>query len=85
MSSRNGRGGSRTGRRRRGRRLDRRTALAGGLAAAAALTFPTRALAHGRSKKRLQDLTHVFTEGFPVFTFDTPTRTDLVTIPTGGF
>ena len=68
-----------------GRRLDRRTALAGGLAAAAALTFPTRALAHGRGKKRLQDLTHVFTEGFPVFTFDTPTRTDLVTIPTGGF
>jgi kynurenine formamidase len=68
-----------------GRRLDRRTALAGGLAAAAALGFPTRALAHGRSKKRLQDLTHVFTEGFPVFTFDTPTREDLVTIPTGGF
>jgi kynurenine formamidase len=68
-----------------GRRLDRRTALAGGLAAAAALSFPTRALAHGRSKKRLQDLTHVFTEGFPVFTFDTPTREDLVTIPTGGF
>jgi kynurenine formamidase len=68
-----------------GRKLDRRTALAGGLAAAAAVAFPTRALAHRAPKKRLQDLTHVFTEGFPVFTFDPPTRRTLVTIPSGGF
>lgn len=69
-----------------GRRIDRRTVLAGGVAAAVAAAFPARALAHHpRRKQRLQDLTHVFTEGFPVFTFDPPAREDLVTIPTGGF
>jgi kynurenine formamidase len=68
-----------------GRRFDRRTALAGGVAAAVAASFPARAFAHRPPKKRLQDLTHVFTEGFPVFTFDPPAREDLVTIPTGGF
>jgi kynurenine formamidase len=68
-----------------GGRIDRRTAVAGGLAAAVAVAFPTRAFAHRPPKKRLQDLTHVFTEGFPVFTFDPPAREDLVTIPTGGF
>jgi kynurenine formamidase len=68
-----------------GRRIDRRTALAGGVAAAVAAAFPARAFAHRPPKKRLQDLTHVFTEGFPVFTFDPPAREDLVTIPTGGF
>jgi kynurenine formamidase len=70
---------------REGPRIDRRTALAGGIAAAAAAAFPMRAFAHRPPKKRLQDLTHVFTEGFPVFTFDPPAREDLVTIPTGGF
>jgi kynurenine formamidase len=68
-----------------GRRIDRRTVLAGGIAAAVAASFPARAFAHHPPKRRLQDLTHVFTEGFPVFTFDPPTREDLVTIPTGGF
>ena len=70
-----------------GRRIDRRTVLAGGVAAAVAATFPARAFAHDTPKKgkRLQDLTHVFTEGFPVFSFDPPAREDLVTIPTGGF
>jgi kynurenine formamidase len=68
-----------------GRRIDRRTVLAGGVAAAVAASFPGRALAHKSPKRRLQDLTHVFTEGFPVFTFDPPARRDLVTIPTGGF
>jgi kynurenine formamidase len=68
-----------------GRRIDRRTALAGGMAAAVAAAFPARAFAHHRPKKRLQDLTHVFTEGFPVFTFDPPAREELVNIPTGGF
>jgi kynurenine formamidase len=67
------------------RRLDRRTVLAGGVAAAVAAAFPARALAHHPPKKRLQDLTHVFTEGFPVFAFDPPAREDLVTIPSGGF
>jgi kynurenine formamidase len=68
-----------------GRRVDRRTVLAGGLAAAVAAAYPTRALAHRPPKKRLQDLTHVFTAGFPVFTFDPPARRTLITIPDGGF
>jgi kynurenine formamidase len=68
-----------------GRRVDRRTVLAGGLAAAVAAAYPTRALAQRSPKKRLQDLTHVFAAGFPVFTFDPPTRRTLITIPDGGF
>jgi kynurenine formamidase len=68
-----------------GRRIDRKTVLAGGVAAAVAAAFPVRAFAHDRDKRRIQDLTHVFTAGFPVFTFDPPAREDLVTIPTGGF
>jgi kynurenine formamidase len=72
------------------RRLDRRTALLTGVGAAFAMTLPGRAVAgrpssHRDSKKRLQDLTHVFAEGFPVFTFNPPVRETLVTIPTGGF
>jgi kynurenine formamidase len=69
-----------------GPRFDRRAVLLGGVGAAVAATFPARASARRRpERKRLQDLTHVFTEGFPVFTFDPPARRDLVTIPTGGF
>jgi kynurenine formamidase len=73
-----------------GPRLDRRTVLLGGVGAAVAAAFPTRASAgrprpHRPGRQRLQDLTHVFTEGFPVFTFDPPARETLVTIPTGGF
>jgi kynurenine formamidase len=73
-----------------GPRLDRRAVLLGGIGAAVGATFPARASAghprsHRHERKRLQDLTHVFTEGFPVFTFDPPAREDLVTIPSGGF
>jgi kynurenine formamidase len=71
-----------------GPRLSRRAVLLGGVGAAVAATFPARASGgrpHRPEKKHLQDLTHVFTEGFPVFTFDPPKRRDLVTIPTGGF
>jgi kynurenine formamidase len=70
-------------RREDGARIDRRTVL---LAAAAALavTFPAGARG-AATAKRLQDLTHVFTEGFPVFAFDPPDRETLVTIPQGGF
>jgi kynurenine formamidase len=72
------------------RRIDRRTALLSGVGAAFAMTLPGRAVAGGRDdrhskKNRLQDLTHVFTEGFPVFTFDPPVRETLITIPSGGF
>jgi kynurenine formamidase len=74
------------------RRLDRRTALLSGVGAAFAMTLPGRAVAgrgddrdHRHTKNRLQDLTHTFTEGFPVFTFDPPVRETLITIPDGGF
>jgi kynurenine formamidase len=72
-------------RRANGSRLDRRAALLGGVAAAAAVAFPAGARAVRPAKGRLQDLTHTFTAGFPVFTFDPPRRRTLVTIPTGGF
>lgn len=72
-----------------GPRLDRRAVLLGGVGAAVAATFPARATAgrsHRRDKKKhLEDLTHVFTDGFPVFTFDPPASEVLITIPTGGF
>jgi kynurenine formamidase len=68
-----------------GPRLDRRTALLAGAGAAVAAAFPTRALAVQKPKKRFQDLTHVFFEGFPVFVGDSPVRDTLVTIPANGF
>ena len=72
------------------RRIDRRTALLGGVGAAVAVALPGQAAAERPSSHRdrdehLQDLTHVFAAGFPVFTFDSPTRRTLVTIETGGF
>ena len=80
------------------KRIDRRTALLSGLGAAAALAAPGIASAgrprdrdhdddHDREhdKDHLQDLTHVFFAGFPVFTFDPPRRRTLITIPSGGF
>jgi hypothetical protein len=67
------------------RRLSRRTLLAGGVGAAVAATLPAPAHATRPAKHRFQDLTHVITEGFPVFTFDPPARETLVTIPEGGF
>ena len=66
-------------------RVSRRTVLLGGVGAAVAAAFPGSALAVRPAKGRVQDLTHVFTEGFPVFSFDPPMRETLVTIPTGGF
>ncbi|MGH3461124.1 MAG: cyclase family protein [Kribbellaceae bacterium] len=66
-------------------RLSRRTLLAGGGGAAAAAAFPATASAVRPAKHRFQDLTHVLTEGFPVFTFDPPTRETLTTIPGDGF
>jgi kynurenine formamidase len=48
-------------------------------------TFPAGALAKRPGGKRVQDLTHVFTAGFPVFSFSPPSRVTLVTIPSGGF
>jgi Putative cyclase len=67
------------------RHLSRRTLLAGGGGAAAAAAFPATASAVRPAKLRFHDLTHVLTEGFPVFTFDPPTRETLTTIPGDGF
>jgi kynurenine formamidase len=68
-------------------RISRRAMLlsSAGVAAAAAVPAPAMAASGIRKKRRSQDLTHVFTEGFPVFTFDPPTRRTLVTIEEGGF
>ena len=51
-------------------RIDRRTAVLTGVGAAVAAAFPGlasggRPATHRHDKKRLQDLTHVFKEGFP--------------------
>jgi kynurenine formamidase len=65
--------------------FSRRTALLGAVGAAAAVAFPASARAVRPAKGRLQDLTHVFTEGFPVFTGDPPARETLFSIPSAGF
>lgn len=49
-----------------GPRLDRRTVIVGGAAAAIAAAFPIGASARP-AKKRFMDLTHTFRAGFPVF------------------
>src|SRR5919108_3576347 len=66
-------------------RVSRRTVLLTGVGAAVAATFPAGALAVRPAKGRFADLTHVFTEGFPVFTGDPPARETLFSIPTAGF
>jgi kynurenine formamidase len=71
-----------------GPRVDRRTVLLGGAGAALAAAFPTVADAHRRGKKgkRLKDLTHTFTAGFPVFVNGTePARTTIADYATSGF
>ena len=65
-------------------RLDRRTVLLGGAGAALAALVPRTASA-AAGEARHADLTHVFREGFPVFSFDAPQRRTLVTIADAGF
>ena len=67
-------------------RISRRAALgfAAGAAAAAALPAPV-ARARRIPDKRAVDLTHTFTEGFPVYAFDPPSRRTLVTVEDNGF
>jgi kynurenine formamidase len=66
--------------------LGRRRLLTGAVVAAPALAFSTPAHADDRrSRCRLQDLTHVVTEDFPVFAFDQPAREGQATIPGDGF
>jgi kynurenine formamidase len=74
-----------------GPRLDRRAVLLGGVGAAFAATFPARAAAgrrhrpHRPHKNRLEDLTHVFAAGSPVFVADPPRREPLFNIQDHGF
>ena len=72
-----------------GPRLNRRAVLLGGVGAAVAATFPARASArrpsHRPEKKRMQDLTHVFAAGSPVFVADPPRREPLFNIRDHGF
>lgn len=74
-------------------RINRRTALLSGLGAAAALAVPGVASAdhrerdddHEREQDHLQDLTHVFTAGFPVFTGNPPARETIARYTPDGF
>jgi kynurenine formamidase len=68
-------------------KVDRRAALIGAAGAALAASFPASALANGgrRRKNRFCDLTHTFTEGFPVFTGDSPARETIADYATSGF
>jgi kynurenine formamidase len=68
-------------------RVDRRTALVGAAGAALAASFPAGALANGRRRRKARfcDLTHTFTEGFPVFTDPSPMRETIADYATSGF
>lgn len=68
-------------------RLDRRAALLGAAGVALAATLPGRALGSTTPTNRLQDLTHVFREGFPMFLGapPAPDREVVVTVPANGF
>ena len=70
-----------------GPKVDRRTAILGAAGVALTAAFPSGALASrgGGRKGRVADLTHTFTEGFPVFTGATPARETINDFPTSGF
>lgn len=68
--------------------MSRRMALAAGGAGAVVALLPGGAAAQlprRRGRRRVRDLTHVFTEGFPVYSGDAPTRDTLVTVENDGF
>lgn len=68
--------------------ISRRTALKAGAGGALAAALPKPALAaasRAGRRRRFEDLTHLFREGFPVFAFDPPSRTTLVTVEANGF
>jgi kynurenine formamidase len=66
--------------------ISRRAALFG-VAAAAATTvaLPGAGLTKPKARKRVRDLTHVFREGFPVYTGEPPARSTLTTVQDDGF
>lgn len=68
--------------------VTRRATLVGAGAAALTAFLPSGASAHhpkGYKRGGYQDLTHVFTAGFPVYTGDTAERSTLTTIEADGF
>jgi kynurenine formamidase len=70
------------------RGLTRRATFAGAGATALAALVPAAASAHprhGRRQKGYQDLTHVFTAGFPVYSGNPPSRRTLTTVEADGF
>jgi len=68
-------------------RIDRRAALLAGAGAAVAAALPASASAKRRKAKRFQDLTHVYSETFPLFLgAPIPTQREvIVTVPANGF
>lgn len=68
-------------------RINRRMALAGAAGAGVAAALPGTAAARPRrrGRRRIQDLTHVFREGSPVFSGPEPQREDLFTYVPDGF
>jgi kynurenine formamidase len=70
-------------------RVNRRTALLGGAAAAVGAALPSNALAARPAKRRFRDLTHVFRAGFPIYgtppTFVSPSRKTIVNVNPDGF
>jgi kynurenine formamidase len=75
-----------------GPRVDRRTAILGAAGVALTAAFPAGALANGGrrrkggKKRRVADLTHTFTEGFPVFVVgEEPERETIADYATSGF
>jgi kynurenine formamidase len=67
-------------------RLSRGKVLAAGAGAALAAAFPAGARAAGRSGgQRVQDLTHLFRAGFPMYTGDPPARRTIRDFVPDGF
>jgi kynurenine formamidase len=71
-------------------RITRRAAVAGAAGAGVAAALPWSARADDADhddggRRRIQDLTHVFREGFPVFSGPEPAREDLFTFESAGF
>lgn len=67
--------------------ITRRSALLGGGGAvlAAALAGPADVASAAKRRRRIEDLTHVFRAGFPVYAFDPPSKRTLVTVEENGF
>jgi kynurenine formamidase len=66
-------------------RVSRRGFLTGGAALALTSLLPAAAAVSKVPTKRVQDLTHVFREGFPMYVGAPPDRETVTTIPANGF